>query len=197
MNKRNFREKGFTLIELLIVIVIIGILSGVLIAVINPVRQQNRSRNATIKAALNKASFAINTARAGLGRLPYDPELDVELENFTVVGTTCDETDELACQFNLAGTVLPMTCGANAYSGDGEVQCNMYVASPNVQGSQFRIIAKAFKLNPGDATEASLIYVFDSGQGMFQCPATVAAGDFATVPTIPTGEDGCTPETGN
>ena len=162
MTKRNFKEQGFTLIELLIVIVIIGILSGVLIAVINPVRQQNRSRNATIKASINKVAFAINTARAGLGRLPYNRDLGAEMENITAGAVAvCPTGDVLNCQFNIAGTVLPRKC-ANGYSTDGDAQCNMYVVAPNPEDAEFRVIAKAYKLNPGDATEPCLLYTSPS-----------------------------------
>ena len=194
MNKRNYKEQGFTLIELLIVIVIIGILSGVLIAVINPVRQQNRSRNATIKASLNKAAFGISTARAGLGRLPSNSDLTEELENITLVDGACIEsTTALECQFNVSGTVLPRTC-ANGYSTDGDTQCNMYVISPEPEGAEFRVIAKAYKLNPGDDDEDSLVYVFDAGTGFYQCLSTVDVADFTVDVST---DEGCTPESGN
>jgi len=203
MTKRNLREKGFTLIELLIVIVIIGILSGVLIAVINPVRQQNRSRNATIKASLNKVSFAIQTARAGLGRLPTHADLPKELENITLrnssqtvapnnscVASTITGID---CLISVSGTVLPSTCGANYFSSTGSNQCYMYIVTPanGIQGNHFRIIAKKFKLNPGDVNESDNMYVFDSSKGFYECPATVAAENFVSVPDI-SATNGCT-----
>lgn len=195
------RQEGFTLIELLIVIVIIGILSGVLISVIDPVRQQNRSRNASIKAALNKASFAVNTTRAGLGRLPYDSELTEEMENLTVNpgGTTlCDTTGtatDLDCLFQVAGTVLPRTCAADNWLGGAVTdanQCYFYITSPDPRSSIFRIFAMAYKLDPGSTTEVSKYYVFDSGEGFFECPSSgttavtgletpnASATDFAT-----------------
>ena len=178
---KKTNQKGFTLIELLIVIVIIGILSGVLISVIDPVRQQNRARNASIKAALNKAAFAANTARSGLGRLPYDIELVDEMENLALdpgSTTTCIGTTTLDCIFNVAGTKLPATCSADSYSGIGTTQCYLYIVSPLPAGSLFRILGKAYKLNPGSAEgvaegqEVSLIYVFDSSKGFYQCPAS-------------------------
>jgi len=180
---KKTNQKGFTLIELLIVIVIIGILSGVLISVIDPVRQQNRSRNAAIQAALNKASFAVNTARAGLGRLPYDVEIMEEMENITINadgGTTCGGVTTLDCIFSVAGTKLPTTCSADFYSGIGTSKCYFYVVSPLPEGSLFRVIGKAYKLNPGSdegvaaGQETSLVYVFDSSKGFYQCPATTA-----------------------
>jgi len=177
---KKTNQKGFTLIELLIVIVIIGILSGVLISVIDPVRQQNRARNSAVQASLNKAAFAANTARAGLGRLPYDVELLEEMENLSLDpqgGSTCTGALTLDCIFNVAGTKLPDTCAANYYSGMGTTQCYFYIVSPKPAGSLFRILGKAYKLNPGsteDPTtgEVSLIYVFDSNKGFYQCPAS-------------------------
>lgn len=169
------RQAGFTLIELLIVIVIIGILSGVLIAVINPVRQQNRSRNAAIKAATNKVAFAISTARAGIGRLPYNSELLDELENISINadgGTTCNTANQLGCVFSLAGTKLPSTC-TSSYGGHSPTgsQCYFYVVSPNPQSASFRIIGKKYRLNPGATIteEAPMVYVFDSSNGFYEC----------------------------
>ncbi len=170
---RKVNQKGFTLIELLIVIVIIGILSGVLISVIDPVRQQNRSKNASIKAGLNKSSFAINTTRAGLGRLPYNTELDIELENITRDAAGCADADELDCLFTMAGTVLPLTCAANEFYGIGTTPCQFYAVSPNPASSLFRVIAKKYKLDPGadETDEESRIYVFDSSKGFYECQA--------------------------
>ena len=181
---KKTNQKGFTLIELLIVIVIIGILSGVLIAVIDPVRQQNRARNSSIQAALNKAAFAANTTRAGLGRLPYDIELMEEMENLTLdPGSTTECTGALTldCIFNVAGTKLPDTCTADSYSGIGTTPCYFFIVSPKPEGSLFRVIGKAYKLNPGSeegsaaGQEDSLIYVFDSSKGFYQCPASTAS----------------------
>ena len=192
MSKRNYRERGFTLIELLIVIVIIGILSGVLIAVINPVRQQNRSRNATIKASMNKVAFGVQTARAGLGRLPTHVDLPLELENVTLrnssasgtPNTSCVATNVtgIDCLLSVSGTVLPATCGTDYYSGTGANQCYMYLVTPadGIQGSHFRLIAKRFKLNPGDSTEVDKVYVMDSSKGFYECPATAAVAVFTT-----------------
>ena len=173
---KKTNQKGFTLIELLIVIVIIGILSGVLISVIDPVRQQNRARNASIKAAITKAGFDVNTSRAGVGRFPYETELASEIENLLLDpqgGTaTCGTTATLDCTLSVAGTKLPVTC-SNAYSGDGSTQCYLHVIAPNVDGAVFRIVGRAYKLNPGDATEQDPIYVFDSSRGFYQCAVSV------------------------
>ncbi len=194
MYKNRYNEKGFTLIELLIVIVIIGILSGILISVVDPVRQQNRSRNAAIKAAVNKASFAINTARAGMGTLPSDDQLEDELENMTP--NDCNNTDELSCAFTLAGTVLPNTCnGDPAYAGaNGSSACHFYAHAPDLDSSVFRVIAKKYKLDPGNDDEDESVYVFDSSQGFWECPAggdyateTMSSDDFANCETVSTG----------
>lgn len=205
MNKK-INQKGFTLIELLIVIVIIGILSGVLISVIDPVRQQNRSKNAALKAAVNKAAFAVNTTRAGLGRLPYETELELELENMIpdpAGGATCTDTDELSCLFDLSGTNLPESCGASNYYEIGDQQCYFYVVAPNTSGALFRLIAKAWKLDPGadETTEPSVNYVFDSSKGFFECPvdtdfsATDGSTGFQTDVSDATAS-GCVPASG-
>jgi len=170
---KKTNQEGFTLIELLIVIVIIGILTGVLISVIDPVRQQNRARNASIEAAITKAGFAINTARAGLGRLPYDVELMSEIENIQIDDTSCADTTTLSCEFDMSGANLPNTCTTH-YSGiNGTVSCTFYVIAPNPSGSLFRIIGKKYKLNPGSETEEDKIYVYDSSVGFYEC-----AGDY-------------------
>jgi prepilin-type N-terminal cleavage/methylation domain-containing protein len=167
--KKN--NQGFTLIELLIVIIIIGILSGVLIAVINPFRQQSRAKNATIRASINKIAFGINTARAGMGRLPAETELTTELENLTL-GPDCEDGDDvLDCTFELSGTNMPLTCtagepvvGAPA-AGDA---CRMRLVSTGTTlvDGQFRVISKKFKLDPADPDE---IYIFDASNGLFEC----------------------------
>lgn len=184
-------ERGFTLIELLIVIVIIGILSGILISVIDPVRQQNRSRNASIKAAINKASFAVNTARAGMGRLPADTELDVEMENIVVDplgNASCDDTDTLSCLFALAGATLPATCTGDGYTGQGAEQCYFYVVTENALSSaHFRIIARKWQL---DSTDPIFEYVFDSSRGFYECPLGYNVGDFSVA--IDEAATGCT-----
>ncbi len=183
MNK-NYSEQGFTLIELLIVIVIIGILSGVLIAVINPVRQQNRARNSNIVAAINKAAFAINTARAGRGRLPLVGELTTELENVSVVQDFSADDTELNANIAVSGTSLPTTCPTDGFYGigaPGTGDCNYRVAAPNVQGAIFRIIGKAWKENPGatEDQERSDVYVYCSSQGFFRCHASEDYAAFA------------------
>ena len=196
MYKNRYNEKGFTLIELLIVIVIIGILSGILISVVDPVRQQNRSRNAAIKAAVNKASFAINTARAGMGVLPNNTQMGDELENMTEESCAGNATDtDLECSFSLAGTVLPNTCGANGYSGvNGGNACYFYAYAPDTNSSVFRVIAKKYKLDPGNDDEDESVYVFDSSEGFWECPAgddyataTMSDADFADCATVSTG----------
>jgi prepilin-type N-terminal cleavage/methylation domain-containing protein len=179
MNK-NLRQRGFTLIELLIVIVIIGILSGVLIAVINPVRQQNRSRNATIKASVNKAAFAIQTARAGIGRMPSNEDLGIELENFNYeTDGLCDDDSAttLNCTFSIAGSSLPSTCTdeGNNYTGVGDVECFFYVLADggtnpgdNLDSNQFILVAKKWQLDP--ANDPHEVYVYSAREGFFECP---------------------------
>jgi prepilin-type N-terminal cleavage/methylation domain-containing protein len=173
-NKTLGPNTGFTLIELLIVVVIIGILAGVLIAVVNPFRQQNRARNATLKAALTKVSFGINTARASIGRLPSSIELSAELDNVTL-HPDCTDDATLDCRFTLSGTGLPNTCDANLIAGDAEggSNCMMAIATTNggslVTGA-FRVSVKQFKIDPA---EAGAIYVFDSTKGLWTCPSDV------------------------
>jgi prepilin-type N-terminal cleavage/methylation domain-containing protein len=176
VKKKNNRtlgpDIGFTLIELLIVVVIIGILAGVLIAVVNPFRQQNRARNATVKAALTKVAFGINTARASIGRLPSSSELSAELDSITL-HADCTADDALDCRFKLAGTTLPNTCDANLVAGDDEngADCMFGIATTSggslVTGA-FRVSAKQFKINPADV---GAIYVFDSTKGLWTCPS--------------------------
>ncbi len=183
--KKSFhRESGFTLIELLIVIVIIGILAGVLIAVINPVRQQNRARNASVRAAILKAAFAVNTVRAGIGRLPTSSELNTELENLTTIGpfaTNCasTNTDYLNCSFSLSGTTLPRRCAGDsvAPSNAGGEQCYLHVVSTgsntntNLIAGKFRIAAAAFDIDP--ANPVNHVYIFDSSRGLLECGGQV------------------------
>lgn len=178
-NKTLGPDIGFTLIELLIVVVIIGILAGVLIAVVNPFRQQNRARNATVKAALTKVSFGINTARASIGRLPSSSELPAELDNITP-HADCTNDATLDCRFTLSGTGLPNTCDANLVAGDAEggSNCMMAIATTSagsLVAGAFRVTAKQFKINPA---EAGSIYVFDSTKGLWTCPSDV---DYSTV----------------
>ena len=166
------KQKGFTLIELLIVIVIIGVLAGVLIAVINPFRQQNRARNAAIRAGAMKVAFAINTARAGLGKLPDEVELDSELENI-IPGSGCDTVATLNCTIKVSGIIMPETCvsgGVYGHSDTAGSPCVFGIVSigSSLVDGMFRIAAKQFKLDPADA---GLIYVFDSTIGMYSCPA--------------------------
>ena len=204
--KKSFHRKdsGFTLIELLIVIVIIGILAGVLIAVINPVRQQNRARNAAVRAAMLKAAFAVNTTRAGIGRLPSGTELTVELENMNPVGEDCARDQNfvgnpLDCFFEVSGTRLPSYCGADAAMGtptDGtSEQCYMrlYNTSPNgdLTDGTFRIGGPAYKIDP--AGTAYDMYIFDSSKGLLICDgdyvwatqAVIPDTDIGTRPTQP------------
>lgn len=168
-------QKAFTLIELLVVIVIIGILAGVLIAVINPFRQQNRAKNGTVKATIQKLAFAVNTARAGMGVLPDETQLDTELDNITVSSARCGTEDELNCTFNVSGINLPATCGGDYVSGTGENQCEFGIYSSDIEGGSFRVAAKIFKLTSDDASEetGNNIYVFDSSDGLFNCDAGV------------------------
>ena len=195
--KKSFhrKEKGFTLIELLIVIVIIGILAGVLIAVINPVRQQNRARNAAVRAAILKASFAVNTVRAGIGTLPSNSTLGMELENMVPVPASCTATNSttLDCQFTLSGTQLPLLCGGtpyNAIPGTGTTQCYMHLrSSANLIDGMFRIAAGKFPLNTRGVTEPNAYYLFDSSTGLLACPATFAGWqDFTNTILTDTGE---------
>lgn len=182
--KKSFhrKEKGFTLIELLIVIVIIGILAGVLIAVINPVRQQNRARNAAVRAAILKASFAINTVRAGIGTLPSNSTLGLELENMIPNIPLCTQAtnNQLNCQFTLSGTQLPVLCtattGAIPREGNttGNAQCYMHLVSngTDLLSGQFRIAAAKFPLSNRGTFEPAAYYLFDSSNGLMTCPAT-------------------------
>ena len=195
--KKSFhrKEKGFTLIELLIVIVIIGILAGVLIAVINPVRQQNRARNAAVRAAILKASFAVNTVRAGIGTLPSNSTLGLELENMVRASDTLcvpGTADQLNCQFTLSGTQLPVLCtpATNlARPGEGNstggTQCFMHLVSngTDLLSGMFRIAAAKFPLSNRGTFEPAAYYLFDSSNGLMTCPATVDyTADFTTVP---------------
>lgn len=177
--KKSFhrKEKGFTLIELLIVIVIIGILAGVLIAVINPVRQQNRARNATVRASILKVAFAVNSVRAGIGTLPSNDEIDIELENMTPNATNCAASaTTLNCAFNLSGTTMPQYCEtANDTNpiATGTQFCNMRLVSvgDNTYGSllngQFRVVGAKFDLDT--ANPERHLYIFDSTQGLLEC----------------------------
>ena len=176
----NNNQQAFTLIELLIVIVIIGILSGVLIAVINPFRQQNRARNAAIRAAVQKTAFAINTTRAGLGKLPSSAELDAELENVTPISGECSEaspsTTTLECYFKVSGVSLPETCtGADSIGGhdDNGILCRIGLENTgsSLMNGAFRITAKKFKLDPEDDPD---IYIFDSQNGLYSCGVGVS-----------------------
>ncbi len=175
--KKSFhrKEKGFTLIELLIVIVIIGILAGVLIAVINPVRQQNRSRNAAVRASMLKAAFAVNTVRAGIGELPSNTKLPIELENTTVVTDNCTDPDNCLDAFvTISGTQMPNVCGADGVAPqNGAVgPCYMHILSvgPDLLSGQFRIVAAKFYLNPAATSRVDEIFVFDSTAGLMLCP---------------------------
>ena len=71
INMRDFKnhKKGFTLIELLLVVVIIGILAGIVIAIINPARMQRRSKEAVLRANLDKICVALFNC----GTLTGDP----------------------------------------------------------------------------------------------------------------------------
>ena len=170
----NNNQQAFTLIELLIVIVIIGVLAGVLIAVINPFRQQNRARNAATRAAVQKVAFAVNTTRAGLGKLPSSAELDAELENITPISGECSEaspsTTTLECYFKVSGVSLPETCtGADSIGGhsDTGTLCRFGLESTgsSLMDGAFRLTAKKFKLDPADLPE---IYIFDSQNGLYE-----------------------------
>ena len=177
------KDEGFTLIELLIVIVIIGILAGVLISVVNPVRQQNRARNAAVRSAVMKNAFAVNTVRAGIGRLPSNDELDIELENIQKdIDGGCDASStELDCTFTASGTTLPPYCGDGAESWnptrpDGDT-CKMRVFSignatgGNLTNGQFRIAAAKHDLDTINPTYH--LYIFDSGVGLLECGQSV------------------------
>ena len=194
--KKSFhrKEEGFTLIELLIVIVIIGILAGVLIAVINPVRQQNRARNAAVRAAILKASFAVNTVRAGIGTLPSNSTLGIELENMVPASAAlCDEAtgDALDCQFTLSGTQLPVLCNPAANDARPDTsgtQCYMHIVSngTDLLSGQFRIAAAKFPLSTRGVTEDPSYYLFDSSNGLMTC--SDAAQDYTVGWTgVPTG----------
>lgn len=179
ISKDNLKgDQAFTLIELLVVIVIIGILAGVLISTINPFRQQNRARNAAIRAALQKVSFAINTSRASIGQLPASSELTTELENITTISDCTSDTD-LDCTFKVSGVIMPETCTGNNVGGHSDTgnQCVFGVSSTggSLMAGMFRVAAKQFKLDPADA---ALIYVFDSRNGLYSCPAE---SDYETV----------------
>lgn len=191
--KKSFhrKEKGFTLIELLIVIVIIGILAGVLIAVINPVRQQNRARNATVRASILKVAFAVNSVRAGIGKLPSNDEIDIELENMTPNTANCAASaDTLNCAFNLSGTTMPEYCAtADDYNptDTGTASCNMRLVSVGdaTYGSlltgQFRVVGAKFDLD--NVNPERNLYIFDSTQGLLECGGgyTYAGVDYATM----------------
>lgn len=168
-NFKSSSSLGFTLIELLIVVVIIGILAVVLITVVNPVRVQNRTRNTTIKTAINKVGFGVNTTRAGTGRLPSDTEFPVELENITV--NACNSAINLDCNFSFGGLMMPSTCGGDGVTGDGANLCYLRVFSTTPNDliiGKFRIVGKKYKLAQTDAAE---IFVFDSSAGLYTCPA--------------------------
>lgn len=181
--KKSFhQESGFTLIELLIVIVVIGILAAVLIAVINPVRIQNRARNSSIRAAVLKTAFAVNTVRAGTGKLPSGPELTTEMENITYRGGDMGCTsgnNSLNCTFTVSGTKMPKNCGSDYVvpSSGGNYDCHMRLIAVGNSGftdlvsGKFRLVAAAFNLNPS-STDYRL-YVFDSSQGLLECGAGV------------------------
>ena len=174
--KENRKEKGFTLIELLLVIAIIGILSGAVITVINPVRQQNRTRNATIRSSVSKVASAVNTVKAGIGTLPSNAQLTVELENITPNGVYCAPSNKiLNCLFSLPGTALPKYCNSNSadplptgtnpcffriVSGGGGV-----VSYDNLPAGKFRVGAAIFDLD----TQDHYLIVFDSSQGLLMC----------------------------
>ena len=200
--KKSFhrKEEGFTLIELLIVIVIIGILAGVLIAVINPVRQQNRSRNAAVRASILKAAFAINTVRAGIGELPSNSQLPIELENTTVEqgeGTCAiDATDCLDALVTISGTQMPNVCAGDHINPDGGTgACYMHIVSagPDLLSGQFRIAAAKFYLNPIADQRVDEIFLFDSADGLLLCPAeTVYTGtdvDLSNCVAVETGDE--------
>lgn len=173
---KQSNQKGFTLIELLIVIVIVGILAGVLIAVIDPVKQQNRSKNAAVKSAITKVSFAINAARSGLGTLPDETTLGTELNNITV-GSNCDTVDTLDCDYTVAGTSLADTCGSgdpdSISHGVGTSPCSFSIKSigTTLTDGAFRVFGKKHKLNSADTDES---FVFDSTQGLYLCPSLSA-----------------------
>ncbi|MBW6441748.1 prepilin-type N-terminal cleavage/methylation domain-containing protein [Patescibacteria group bacterium] len=184
--KKSFhrKEEGFTLIELLIVIVIIGILAGVLIAVINPVRQQNRARNATVRASMLKVAFAINSVRAGIGRLPANEELDTELENMTPFAGQCEPGagatagDYLNCVFNLSGTTMPKYCagvGSAEPTDTGSADCSFRVVSvandtnTDLLSGQFRIAGAKFDLDTSATQRERHLYIFDSRSGLLEC----------------------------
>lgn len=187
--KKSFhrKEEGFTLIELLIVIVIIGILAGVLIAVINPVRQQNRSRNAAVRAAILKAAFAVNTVRAGIGTLPSNSTLDVELENMQAGSGVCNQavSNNLDCYFTISGTQLPAYCDSATdssipVSGGADV-CYIHLVNwgTDLRDGQFRIAAPKWTLDTANGPYE--YYLFDSSDGLLRCPYTATgygAGTF-------------------
>lgn len=162
-------QKGFTLIELLVVIVIIGILAGVLISVINPAKQQARARNGTVRATIQKLAFALNTSRAGMARLPYDTELENELEN-VVAANTCTSTTGLNCSVSVSGVTLPATCTSGDLVGGtgGTNSCEFGIYSSDVVNGSFRVAAQRHPETPTDT--ADMLYVFDSTAGLFSCP---------------------------
>ena len=198
--KKSFHRKdsGFTLIELLIVIVIIGILAGVLIAVINPVRQQNRSRNAAVRASVLKAAFAINTVRAGIGILPSDSQVVIELENTTLIDDLGDDAD-LDGYFTISGTQMPNVCaGAGVYPQDGTSgPCYMHILSSgsDLLSGQFRIAAAKFYLDPSAGNRIDQIYLFDSNRGLLLCGDNVEAtymnvdADLSSCVAVETGDE--------
>jgi prepilin-type N-terminal cleavage/methylation domain-containing protein len=170
LTKLSSSEKGFTLIELLIVIVIIGILAGVLIAIIDPVRQQNRSKNATIKASLDKVSFAISTARAGIGRLPNRVladgtfELEAELENIKEIECVGGgpASSVSYCTFKVSGVSFPDTCeGKDCYI--------TFTPDPYDLDSIFKLTVKRFPLDDEDRKNGRLYYVFNPTAGFYEC----------------------------
>jgi len=181
---KQLNTKGFTLIELLIVIVIVGILAGVLIAVIDPVKQQNRSRNAGIKSSITKVAFAINAAKSGLGTLPDETALAIELNNISPLSSECETPATLDCAYTVAGTKLPSTCTSGSVAGlsygDGSNDCYFgIIATGALDDGLFRVFGKKFKLNSADPSE---VYVFDSSSGLYLCDYAVAdATDLSSV----------------
>lgn len=210
MNKVNLNpRKGFTLIELLIVIVIIGILSGILIAVIDPVRQQNRSRNAAIRSAMQKVGYALNSARSATGRLPYEDEFVVEVENVVPVGTTATDgplsTDSppnpngvIDIQFDFPGVSLPDDCaggGAEAFGAGnaGDQQCVLQVVSDTLRSGHFRVISKLWEINrtPLDAQD-NTYYILDSSDGFYECNNYSGVNPLSVLDTSYTTDADCT-----
>jgi prepilin-type N-terminal cleavage/methylation domain-containing protein len=183
--KKSFhrKEKGFTLIELLLVIAIIGILSGAVITVINPVRQQNRTRNATIRSSVSKVASAVNTVKAGIGTLPSNAQLTVELENITPNSVGCASSPgTLNCLFSLPGTALPKYCAVNSADPTGTNPCFFRIISAgdssygNLTAGKFRVGAAIFDLD----TQVHYLIIFDSSKGLLMCGPTTP---WATAPT--------------